>query len=116
MRALTISPSTRTSSPSSALAPVVTTSPLMVTRPASSISSASRREHRPASLMYLFTRMAWCRVPLRAHSHATLEQIQRHRRQAHHKGDHHHEGNADLHVADAQHAVAECIDHVEDRV
>src|SRR5690348_111306 len=57
MRARTISPSTRTSSPSSALAPVPTTSPLMLTRPARSHSSASRREHKPASLMYLFTRM-----------------------------------------------------------
>src|SRR5690348_1457605 len=57
MRARTISPSTRTSSPSSALAPVPTTSPLIVTRPARNHSSASRREHKPASLMYLFTRM-----------------------------------------------------------
>src|SRR5690349_14433734 len=106
-RMRTISPSTRTSSPSSALAPVPTTSPLMVTRPATSHSSASRREHRPASLMYLFTRMAGGSG---TQPHATLQQLQRHDRQRGHEAQHHDERHADVDVADAQHAEAERVD------
>jgi hypothetical protein len=34
----------------------VATTPLIVTRPASMRASASRREHKPVSLMYLFSR------------------------------------------------------------
>src|SRR5580698_2177119 len=111
MRARTISPSTRTSSPSSAFAPVLTTSPLMVTRPATSSSSASRREHRPASLMYLLTRTA-----LRAQAHAARQQAQGDDAETHDEDQHHDERGDDGHVAHAEHAEAEGVDHVEDRV
>src|SRR6185436_8563669 len=49
-------PSTHTTSPAATCVPSVATTPLIVTRPASMRASASRREHRPVSLMYLFSR------------------------------------------------------------
>src|ERR1700754_2769445 len=109
VRATTTSPSTFTMSPSRAFAPIPTISSLIVTRPAASSSSASRREQMPASLMYLLTR-----IGLGTQAHATLEQAQGDRRQAHHEHQHHHEGRDDGHVADAEHAEAERVDHVQD--
>src|SRR5271169_397876 len=49
------SPSTRTSSPPATRVPSTAHTPLQVTRPASIHLSASRREQRPDSLMYLFS-------------------------------------------------------------
>ena len=50
-------PSTQTAMPSCHFAPATAIAPSSMTRPPAISSSASRREHNPDSLMYLFSRM-----------------------------------------------------------